>query len=562
MTLIDVLSPDERAESTSPWWVGAVAYQVYLRSFRDGDGDGIGDLKGLLRGLEDIAALGCDAIWLNPCYPSPQRDHGYDIADYFDVDPDYGTLADFDAVVREAHRLGIRVLMDMVANHCSIEHEWFRAAVRAAPGSPERARFHFADGRGAEGELPPNNWQSVFGGPAWTRVTDAAGRPGQWYLHSFDSGQPDFNWESADVSLHFRRVLEFWFDRGVDGFRIDVGHGHVKAPGLPDWPGAETGTGGHNHAMWDQPGVHDIYRTWRSLGDSYPEKKYFIGEIWVPSIERLAAYLRPDEMHQAFSFDLLVQPWDASRLRTAIDAGLAAAGSAPAWTLSNHDVHRTVTRYGQEQILEPTDPTDMIAAARRIGRADLDKGTRRAAAAAALLLALPGTVYLYQGEELGLPEVFDLPREARQDPIWIRSEGAELGRDGCRVPIPWAATEKNFGFGESDSSWLPQPEWFGRYARDRAAAQPNSMLRIYEQLISLRRRFFAGDAPIVWLDTERPDVLAFQRAGATCVVNTGAQPFAVLAHWQTGAPVIATAATEAETVIPRDSAAWFAPRGG
>lgn len=537
----------------------AAVYQVYLRSFRDGNGDGIGDLAGLTEGLSEIAALGCEAIWLNPCYPSPQRDHGYDIADYLSVDPDYGTLDEFDTMLAEAHRLGLRVLMDMVANHCSSAHAWFQEALSAGPGSAARARFLFRDGRGADGELPPGNWQSVFGGPAWTCVVEPDGSPGQWYLHSFDAEQPDFDWRNADVARHFEDVLRFWFDRGVDGFRIDVAHGHVKAEGLPDHVGAEDGTGGHNHAMWDQPEVHDIYRSWRAIAESYPEPKYFVGEIWVPSAERLADYLRPDELHQAFSFDLLIQPWNARRLRDAVDSGLLVAGGAPAWTLANHDVHRAVTRYGQEQSLDALVPTDMIAAARRTGEADLATGLRRARAAAALLLALPGSVYLYQGEELGLPEVFDLPAEARQDPIWLRSGGTELGRDGCRVPLPWVRDAASFGFSDGSVSappWLPQPAWFADFARDDQVDAPGSMLTLYRRLLHARREVFAPDAPLTWLDA-RDDVLAFRRGAGLCVVNLGERPFPIPENWGAGDAVVATADTPGGDVIPADAAAWF-----
>jgi alpha-glucosidase len=549
---------DAGRRAATPWWAGAVVYQVYLRSFRDADGDGIGDLAGLRQGLADIADLGCDAIWLNPCYPSPQRDHGYDIADYLSVDAAYGTLEDFDAVVAEAHRLGIRVLMDMVANHCSVDHAWFRAALRATPGSPERARFHFRDGRG-DGSLPPGNWQSVFGGSAWTRVVEPDGRLGQWYLHSFDAGQPDLNWENPEVAAAFEDVLRFWFDRGVDGFRIDVAHGHAKAAGLPDWPGADDGTGGHNAAMWDQPEVHDVFRAWRALGDGYPEPKYLVGEIWVPTAERLAAYLRPDELHQAFRFDLLVQPWHAPHLRAAIDTGLGAVPGVPAWTLANHDVHRAATRYGQEQSLDAPDPSDMIAAARRSGTADLALGGRRARAAIALLLALPGTAYLYQGEELGLPEVLDLPDAARQDPIWLRSGGAELGRDGCRVPLPWIADAPGFGFSPPGAAapWLPQPDAFRAHARDAQRADPDSMLALQRALVRARREVFGEATGLAWLDGAPDHVLAFRRGDGVCVVNAGGIPFTPPAAWGLAEPVVRTIAGAGAQLAP-DSAAWYA----
>ncbi|HTN59343.1 MAG TPA: alpha-amylase family glycosyl hydrolase [Protaetiibacter sp.] len=546
------------------WWQDAVVYQLYVRSFADADGDGIGDFAGVTSRLDHLAALGVDALWLNPCYVSPQRDHGYDIADYFAPDPAYGTLEEFDAFIAAAHERGMRVLMDMVANHCSTEHAWFRQAVATKPGSAERARFLFRDGRGAHGELPPNNWQSVFGGPAWTRITEPDGRPGQWYLHSFDPAQPDFDWRNPEVHAYFDEVLRHWFDRGVDGFRIDVAHGMVKADGLPDWPGADDGTGGHNYAMWDQPELHDIYRRWNRIANEYEPARYFVGEIWVPETERLAAYLRDDELDQAFQFELLVQPWNADRMRSAIERALR-LGPRPAWTLSNHDVHRTATRYGQQQDLGPADPTDMIAAARRTGPVDVELGLRRARAAAMIELALPGTIYLYQGEELGLPEVFDLPDEARQDPIWLRSEGRELGRDGCRVPLPWDAQAPAFGFGPASGQapWLPQPAWFASFAASALAADPGSILRLYRELIGARRAIFDADAPWVPLDAGSPDVLAFRRGDGICVVNFGREPIAVPAAWQADAVVVSSALTtiDGRLGLPSDSAAWLVARG-
>jgi alpha-glucosidase len=513
------------------WWQDAVIYQVYLRSFADGDGDGVGDLVGLRTRLPYLAMLGVDGLWLNPCYRSPQRDHGYDIADYFSIDPTYGGIEDFAALVADAHALGLRVVMDMVANHCSDQHVWFVQALAAAPRSPERGRFVFRDGRGPHGSAPPNNWQSVFGGPAWTRVIEPDGSPGQWYLHSFDTSQPDFNWRNPEVARHFDEVLRFWFDHGVDGFRIDVAHGLFAAEDLPDAPVHDDGLLRHNEAMWDQPEVHGVYRAWRAIGDAHPGgPKYFIGEIWVPSVDRLRPYVAPGRLHQAFSFDLLVQPWDGARMRSAIDAGLAQAdivGRPTAWVLNNHDVHRAVTRYGQEQDRSPMDPSDMIAAARRRGPVDVGLGSTRARAAAMLLLALPGTAYLYQGEELGLPEVLDLPDAARQDPIWLRSDGREAGRDGCRVPMPWAAGEPSFGFtaaGATADPWLPQPAWFARHAVDRQVGEPTSFLTLYRTLLRARRTVFAADEPLRWLDVGSADVLAFARGDGVCVVNLGPTP--------------------------------------
>jgi alpha-glucosidase len=547
------------------WWDDAVVYQVYLRSFADADGDGIGDLAGLHARLGYLADLGVDAIWVNPFYLSPQRDHGYDIADYFSIDPVYGSIAELVDLVGEAHRLGVRVLIDMVANHCSDQHAWFKDALAGEEGGPERERFLFRDGRGESRELPPNNWQSVFGGPAWTRITEPDGSAGQWYYHAFDSSQPDFNWRAPEVARYFEDVLSFWYGCGVDGFRIDVAHGLFKSAEMADWAGAEDATGGHNFAMWDQPEVHDIYRAWRRIGDSYSPSKYYIGEIWVPGVDSLVPYLAADELHQGFSFDLLVQPWDAHRMGDAIDRGLAqgrVTGSAPAWTLSNHDVHRPASRYGQAQDLSIPDPSDMLAAARRTGAVDALLGVRRARAAAMLQLALPGSTFLYQGEELGLLEVFDLPDEARQDPIWLRSGGAELGRDGCRVPLPWSTGGTPFGFSDRRANaapWLPQPEWFEEFAVDLQEADPLSTLNLYRMWLRRRRDYFPAGSTLEWLDLPTPDMIAFSRGTGVCVVNFGATPAAIPACWDASqiigsAPI---AIGDDGPVVPANSAAWL-----
>lgn len=541
-------------QPTDDFWSQAVVYQVYLRSFRDGNGDGVGDLLGLQQGLDEIARLGCDAIWINPCYPSPQHDHGYDVSDYRAVDPQYGTLQDLDAVVSRAHDLGLRVLLDVVPNHCSEQHPWFQAALAASPGSPERDRFLFRDGRGPRQSEPPNNWRSVFGGSAWTQVSQPDQTPGQWYLHSFDSSQPDFNWRNPDVRAEFLDLLSFWFARGIDGFRIDVAHGLVKDPDLPDHPGGEL-----NPAMWDQPEVHEIYRSWRSLGDSYPEPKHWVGEVWLPNHDGLAAYVRPDELHQAFEFDLMIQPWDASRVRGAVERGLQITPT-PAWALANHDVHRTVTRYGQAQVMDDPDPTAMIDSARRVGPVDLALGTRRARAAIAYTLALPGSVYLYQGEELGLPEVLDLPDAARTDPLWLRSAGTDLGRDGCRVPLPWSNQGTNRGFSPDGAapSWLPQPDWFIDYLRSDQDADLNSMLTLYRTLIAARPELF-GASELRWLESPE-QVLAFARGNGICVVNFADTAVTLPAEWPLGRCVVSTdAATNAAhgAELPGNSARWY-----
>ncbi|MYT21798.1 alpha-glucosidase, partial [Streptomyces sp. SID7760] len=409
------------------WWRDAVIYQVYVRSFADSDGDGIGDLQGVRARLPHLARLGVDAVWLTPFYVSPQADGGYDVADYRAVDPLFGDLSDADELVRSAHALGLRVIVDVVPNHTSERHPWFREAL-ADPAAGARDRYHFRPGRGPGGELPPNDWESVFGGPAWSRTPDGA-----WYLHLFAPEQPDLNWEHPEVAEEFSSVLRFWLDLGVDGFRIDVAHGMVKAPGMPDiGRGAQaTLIGTEPLPFFDQDGVHEIHRSWRRLLDSYEGPRIGVAEAWAPTSERLALYVRPDEMHQAFNFRFLNCPWDTSAMRTVIDESLAATASVGAtttWVLSNHDVVRQVTRYG--------------------GGA---RGLARARAAALLMLALPGSAYLYQGEELGLPEVADLPDGLRQDPAFLRSAGQDGLRDGCRIPLPWSGERPPYGFGPAGS---------------------------------------------------------------------------------------------------------------
>ena len=480
------------------WWRGAAIYQVYLRSFADGNGDGIGDLAGLRARLPYLAELGVDAIWLNPWYPSPMADGGYDVADYRAIDPAFGTLAEAEAYIAEAHALNIRTIIDIVPNHGSDQQDWFVRALRAGPGSPERERFLFRPGRG---DQSPNDWQSIFNGPAWTQVED-----GEWYLHLFAAEQPDFNWRNPEVIEEFHAILRFWLDRGVDGIRIDS-----AAVLFKDLDSVE-------ESYTDHDEVHEVYRGWRRITDSY-DGRFLVGEMWMPDQERFALYLRPDEMHTAFNFDFLSRPWEADELKASIDLTLSThvpIGAPPTWVLSNHDVTRPVTKYGRPD-------TSFSHQDRKHGmRTDLVLGERRARAAALLAMALPGAVYVYQGEELGLPEVEDLPDDLLQDPIFTRSSGTDRGRDGCRVPLPWSGKEPPFGFG-TGIPWLPQPADWKNLTVESQHDDQNSMLTLYRNGLRIRRTEL-GDGTLTWLDSA-PGVLAFRRdSGLRCITNLTMAP--------------------------------------
>lgn len=503
----------------SAWWRDAAVYQVYPRSFRDADGDGVGDIAGLLSGLRHIADLGVDAIWISPWYSSPMVDHGYDVAGHREVDPLFGTLGEAEALIDKAHELGLRVLLDIVPNHTSDQHPWFKAALTAPPGSPARQRYHFCRGRGADGESPPNNWRSKFGHSHWTRVIEPDGTPGEWYLHLFAPSQPDLNWDNADVREDFDSILRFWFDRGVDGFRIDSAHGLVKQSGLPDLSLPDQGV--RNHPYWHQEKVHDVYRSWRQIADSYSQPRALVAEVWADEPSLLTDYVRPGELHTVFSFDFLSAPWRADVLRRVIDdsiAELASVDASPAWTLSNHDVVRHVSRYGRLQLDRPvafsTDLPD--------GPLDLELGERRARAAILLMLALPGSAFLYQGEELGLWEVEDIPEHLLQDPSRQQSGDSVRGRDGCRVPLPWFGERPSFGFSPDGSvpSWLPQPEMWREHTVEAQNRDPDSMLHLYRSALRLRRSDAAlGEGAFTW-DVTPPQILSFRREpGFRCVVN-------------------------------------------
>lgn len=544
-----------------PWWRDAVIYQVYVRSFRDSTGSGVGDLEGVRAGLPYLKRLGVDGLWLTPFYPSPQRDHGYDVADYRDVDPAYGDLAAFDRLIADAHRLGLRCLVDIVPNHCSSEHPWFRQALREGPGGGMRKLFHFAEGRGDTGELPPNNWHAMFGGPAWTRVTEPDGTPGQWYLHLFTPDQPDLNWRHPDVSEHFEEVLRFWLDRGVDGFRVDVAVGLFKHPELPDSDDPEADERTHdatNPLAWNQPEVHGVWRRWREICEQYTARdgreRLLVGEVAVPTPADQAAYVGPDEFHQAFFFHLLNAPWDAEAFREVITGALddiAVTGSTVTWVLNNHDIVRTVTRYAAPAT--PEDPAPLLTPELRRAGAD------RARAGALLMLALPGAAYLYQGEELSLPEVTDLADEVVTDPVFHRTGSRYRIRDGCRVPLPWSGDAAPFGFSEAaGGTWLPQPEWFAEHTAQRAQADTDSSWHLYRDALHLRRTLpQLGDGPLRLLPSG-PRVLAFARGeDLVCAVNFGDTPVPAPVH---GTPLLASGPCP-PGVLPPNTAAWWVTSG-
>jgi alpha-glucosidase len=543
-----------RAPSTDPeWWRHAVIYQIYVSSFADGNGDGIGDLAGVRSRLGYLRDLGVDAIWYTPWYRSPQADGGYDVADYREINPSFGDLSDAEGLIQDALRVGIRTIIDIVPNHISDQHPWFQAALAAGPGSPERERFWFRPGKGPDGDEMPTHWDSEFSGSTWTRTTDPDGTPGEWYLHLFTPNQPDLNWNHPDVRAEHEDVLRFWFDRGAAGVRIDSAALLVKDPALPEVPSNPVpGT----HPTTDRDELHEIYRGWRSLADSYPGTRVLVGEIWLPDAERFAKYLRPDELHTAFNFDFLARPWDADELRESIDGTLAAhapVGAPSTWVLSNHDVTRAVTRYGR------TDSSFSFEKKRHGIVTDLGLGTRRARAAALLTSALPGSLYIYQGDELGLPEVEDIPAERLKDPMHFRSGGVDPGRDGCRVPLPWHGLTPPYGFsadGAQAAPWLPQPPVWAELSVEAESSDTRSMLWLYREALRIRHdEPSLTDGGFRWLDSA-PSVLVFARGDDfVSVTNLSSEPCALPAHTS----VLLSSCPLAAGLLPPDSTAWLRP---
>ncbi len=545
-TITPVTDHPANTGTNATWWRHGAVYQVYPRSFADGDGDGTGDIEGIRTRLPYLRALGVDAIWIGPWYSSPLNDGGYDVADYRDINEQFGDLVAAERLIAEAHDHDIKLIVDLVPNHTSSEHEWFRAALASEPGSAERDRYIFRPGKGPDGSLPPTNWTSVFGGPAWARVAD-----GEWYLHLFDPTQPDLNWQSEEVRAEFDDIFRFWIERGADGFRIDVAHGMVKDMTLPDLVEQTQVLGSSkiaNHAHWDRDGIHEIIRRWRAVLDESGRDVMMVAEAWVHP-DRLGLYLRPDEYHQSFNFDFLTAPWDCGEAVAAIDRAIDAAvsvGSTPTWTLSNHDVMRHATRYGLPNDVNwrtwpLTGPFDLL---------DPDLGLRRARAATLLLMALPGSVYLYQGEELGLPEVWDLPPEVLDDPVWESSGHRQKGRDGCRVPLPWTTDGPSFGFG-SGSAWLPQPAAFGELSAQAQDGVDGSTLTMYRRGLALRKTYFTADEAFEWVDVAG-EALAFRRgSGVVCVVNFGDDPVPL-----PPGDVLLASADIAAGLLPGSAAAW------
>ena len=546
------------------WWRRSVIYQIYPRSFRDTTGNGVGDLRGITTELHHIASLGVDAIWLSPFFASPQKDAGYDVSDYRAVDPLFGTLEDFDALITEADKLKIRVVVDIVPNHCSDQHRLFQQALAAPAGSAARDMFMFRDGRGEDGELPPNNWLSHFGGSAWTRVPNPDGTPGQYYLHLFDSSQPDFNWENPKVGDEFDSILRFWLDRGAGGFRVDVAHALIKAQGLPDWHGRPDGADSPGYPfadapMFGQPAVHDVFRRWRAICDEYDGERVLCAEANVHPIETMADWVRPDEMHQSFNFPFLHTGWDASALKAIITRSLHAfdAVAAPStWVLSNHDVPRHATRLGE------------VASAARPGdglgpddtQPDATLGLARARAATLFMLGLPGGAYLYQGEELGLGDHTLLPHAYRQDPSYARTSGERLGRDGCRVPLPWTTEGPSLGFGSTEG-WLPQPEGWEKLSRQAQETDADSTLNLYRKALSVRRAHELGLGNLNWReDGANAALLGFENSGVLVAMNLGDSP-AVLPEGEvlltSSATALGTHPNSQKALLNPNSAVWL-----
>ena len=545
-------------KSDPNWWRQSAVYQIYPRSFADSNADAIGDLKGIISRVPYLASLGLDAVWLSPFYPSPLADGGYDVADYRDVDPRLGTLEDFDELVRLLHGAGMKVIVDIVPNHSSDQHPCFQEALASGKGSPARDRYLFRDGKGPDGSEPPSDWVSHFGGSAWTRITEPNGNPGQWYLHLFAPEQPDWNWDNESVREDFRTTLRFWADRGVDGFRVDVANTLAKdmsepLRSKPTVADDLTQLDGRD-PLFDRDEVHEIYEGWRKVFNEYDPPRTAVAEAWIPA-KRRAAYARPTELGQAFNFDLLRADWNVDQWRSIIRTNLTeveSAGSSSTWVLSNHDVVRHASRYG----LPPGHGHDYSGWLLSDGQdpvEDRETGLRRARAATLLMLALPGSAYLYQGEELGLFEVADIPTSKVEDPIWERSGHQRKGRDGCRVPLPWLRQGSSFGFG-ADSSHLPQPEWFSKHSVESEDGRAGSTLELYRQALRLRRRLQSAEQ-LEWAGRGDDEILHFVRPGDwQSVTNFGTTEVRL-----PDGEVAVSSGPVTGGLLPPDTTAWVIP---
>ena len=481
-------------DRTEPWWRGAVGYEIYVLSFADSSGDGVGDLAGITSRLDYLSWLGIDALWLTPFYPSPGHDHGYDVSDYCAVSPRHGTLEDFDVLVREAHRRGLRVMVDIVPNHTSIEHPWF-ARARSSPDGPERDRYLWADPAPDGG--PPNNWRSHFGGPAWS-LDEASG---QYWCHLFLPEQPDLNWRNPAVADEFDSILRWWMDRGVDGFRVDVAHGLVKdaelrdnpqvAPLVADMDPFDAFYAFEHRYDLDQSENVDIFRRWNQV--CAPRQAMLLGEVNAPWPGRMARYVEPGALDQAFFLQSAFLGWAPETLLTMVQAMHDGAPQGISWVLSNHDRSRPVSRFGGGET-----------------------GVRRSLAVSTLFMALGGTPFLYQGEELALSD--GALRAGFHDPVSVRNSGAHSGRDGCRTPMPWDSSPNN-GFSAGDP-------WIGAESRrpeETVAGQqadPDAPVHRYRDLLAVRRQHpDMWRAPLEWIDTPDPLVAALRRGTIAVVAN-------------------------------------------
>ena len=438
------------------WWRDGVIYQIYPRSFADSNNDGIGDLKGIICKLDYLADLGVDALWLSPINPSPDKDFGYDVADYFDIDPKYGTLADFDLLLQEAHKHNLHLILDLVLNHTSDQNKWFQES-KSSTDNPYRDWYIWRSA--PEGKLP-NNWQSVFGGPGWQYDEKTA----QYYFHMFVKEQPDLNWRNPEVYQKMLEVFKFWLERGVDGFRLDVFNEYFKDAQFRNNPPAlgirPFDCQQHIYDV-SQPEMFTTLKDIRALLDRYPER-YAVGETFLASTEQAAAYIGPEKLHAGFDFTFLTSPWNPKRFLTVINKwdSLLSAEGWPNYVLNNHDQPRSASRYGQ-------------------GGDD-----ERLKVAAAMLLTLRGTPFLYYGEEIGMRNVH-LRRNELQDPVGIRYWPVPVGRDGCRSPMQWDASE-NAGFGKS-KPWL---KIHPNYLKRNVKAQINdehSLFNFYKRLLAIRK---------------------------------------------------------------------------